>query len=418
MRNVLSTVYGCRDGCKALRGSPVLLIISTAEDISGGEIFLLSLVEKMRGWVPVVATPNPDLARRCRALGAQAVIIHGLRSLRREHRLLALWRLCFCQSAALLRLLFLAIRSRTDVIMAGSFSAAHFAFALSRLLNRPALWSHQHPVLKHGDTNFRIASWLLKNGGMAAVACSQAVARSLGPLGSRNANVAVITNNVDVAHFRRAHLYPRARQPVLVGLVAMITPWKGQHLLIEAVRLLRDRGLTEASFVCHLVGGVHENRQDDKLYCDALSRRIIGLGLGEQVILRGKQTNMRAVYENFDIVVSCSMEPEPFGIGIVEAMSMECVVVAPNEGGPAEIVRDGQDGFLFTPRSADNLSMTLQHVVENIDVLDDIRRAARKSVCARFSSASMADDYEAFFTRCSHRGAAKESSENGWIIRA
>jgi hypothetical protein len=34
----------------------------------------------------------------------------------------------------------------------------------------------------------------------------------------------------------------------------------------------------------------------------------------------GEQRNMKEVYENLDIVVSCSTEPEPFGIGIVEAI--------------------------------------------------------------------------------------------------
>ena len=60
---------------------------------------------------------------------------------------------------------------------------------------------------------------------------------------------------------------------------------------------------------------------------------------------------------------------------------MECIVVVPNEGGPAEIVCDGRDGFLFMPRSADDLANKLQYVVENLGALDNIRRAARKSVC-------------------------------------
>ena len=176
----------------------------------------------------------------------------------------------------------------------------------------------------------------------------------------------------------------------------MITPWKGQHLLIEAVQLLRNRGLTDKSFICHIVGGIHENRQDDRLYRDALLQRLTELGLSQQVKLCGKQRNMKEVYENLDIVVSCSIEPEPFGIGIVEAMSMECIVVVPNEGGPAEIVRDGRDGFLFVPRSVDDLANKLQYVVENCEALDSIRRAARKSAVERFASATMVDDYEVF----------------------
>ena len=357
MQNISTNTWRCTNKSEAFTDTPVVLILCTAEDISGGEIFLLSLVEKIQSWTPVVATPNPELARRCGTVGVQAVIVRGLRSLRREHLLLALWRLFFCQSAALLRLLSLAVRLRADVLMAASFSAAHFAFALSRLLNRPALWSHQHPVLKPGDLNSRIASWLLAKG-MSVVACSKAVAQSLGSV--RRRNIAVITNNVDVSYFQRSIPYTRAPRPVTIGMVAMITPWKGQHLLIEAVQLLRNRGLTENRFICDIVGGIHENRQDDKLYRDALLQRLTELGLSEQVKFRGKQNNMKAVYEQLDVVVSSSIEPEPFGIGIVEAMSMECIVVVPNEGGPAEIVCDGRDGFLFTPRSADDLAEKLQ----------------------------------------------------------
>jgi glycosyltransferase involved in cell wall biosynthesis len=420
MRDISTNTFRCPDKSEAFTDTPVVLILSTAEDIAGGEIFLLSLIEKIQRWTPVVATPNPELAHRCRTVGVQAVIVRGLRSLRREHPLIALWRLCFWQSAALLKLLWLAVRLRADVIMAASFSAAHFAFALSRFLNRPGLWSHQHPVLKPRDANFRIASWLLAKGGMSAVACSQAVARSLGSSGLHNANVTVITNNVDVSHFQRG-LSPSCAQPAaIIGLVAMITPWKGQHLLIEAVRLLRNRGLTEESFICHIVGGIHENRQDDKLYRDALLQRLSELGLSQQVKFLGKQRNMKAVYENLDIVVSCSIEAEPFGIGIVEAMSMECIVVVPNEGGPAEIVCDGRDGFLFMPRSADDLANKLQYVVENLEALDNIRRAARKSVLDRFSSATMAEDYEAFFSQllssAGRRARKKETPDHANII--
>ena len=199
----------------------------------------------------------------------------------------------------------------------------------------------------------------------------------------------------------------------------MITPWKAQHLLIEAVRLLRNRGLTEKSSICHILGGIHENWQDDRLYRDALLQRLTELGLSQQVKFLGKQTNMKAVYENLDIVVSCSIEAEPFGIGIVEAMSMECIVVVPNEGGPAEIVCGGRDGFLFMPRSADDFANKLQYVVENLEALDNIRRAARKSVVDRFSLATMADDYEAFFSQLlSWRGCKTKPRGERVIMRA
>ena len=292
MENVSLSAYRCTEKIAAFRAAPVLLILSTAEDISGGEIFLLSLVEKVHSWTPVVATPNPELARRCRSLGVQAVLVRGLRSLRREHLLLALWRLCFFQSAALLRLLSLAVQLRADAIMSASFSGAHFAFALSRLLNRPGFWSHQHPVLKPGDANSRIASWLLAKGGMSVVACSHAVARSLGPSGLRNENVTVITKYVDVSHFQRGLPSFCAQRAAGVGLVAMITPWKQEHLLIGGSAAAEKSRPTKNCSSAILSAEFMRIGKMISSIAMPYSQRLTELWFSQQAKFRGKQRNM------------------------------------------------------------------------------------------------------------------------------
>ena len=108
MQEISSNAHPSSSRRQSFSRSLVLLILSTAEDISGGEIFLLSLVEKMQGWTPVVATPNPELVRRCRNLGVQAVRVRGLRSLYREH--------CF---GCILASLFLPISRPPETVFAG-----------------------------------------------------------------------------------------------------------------------------------------------------------------------------------------------------------------------------------------------------------------------------------------------------------
>ena len=48
--------------------------------------------------------------------------------------------------------------------------------------------------------------------------------------------------------------------------------------------------------------------------------------------------------------------PEPFGQVVLEGMAAGLAVIAPDEGGPAAVVADGQTGRLFRSRDPDSLA--------------------------------------------------------------
>jgi glycosyltransferase involved in cell wall biosynthesis len=82
---------------------------------------------------------------------------------------------------------------------------------------------------------------------------------------------------------------------------------------------------------------------------------------------------------------------EPFGFSVVEAMACGTPVVARRRGSMAEIIRQGENGFLVDTTdeavAAVRASMALD------------RRAVRASVEARFDAARMVDDYLALYRR-------------------
>jgi glycosyltransferase involved in cell wall biosynthesis len=82
---------------------------------------------------------------------------------------------------------------------------------------------------------------------------------------------------------------------------------------------------------------------------------------------------------------------EPFGFSVVEAMACGTPVVARRRGSMAEIIRQGENGFLVDTTdeavAAVRASMALD------------RRAVRESVEARFDAARMVDDYVALYRR-------------------
>ena len=59
---------------------------------------------------------------------------------------------------------------------------------------------------------------------------------------------------------------------------------------------------------------------------------------------------------SLDVFCHTSIEPEPFGLVIIEAMAMKCPVIATRAGGPLEIVEDGVSGLLTQPGDAPALA--------------------------------------------------------------
>ena len=61
-------------------------------------------------------------------------------------------------------------------------------------------------------------------------------------------------------------------------------------------------------------------------------------------------------YNSPDIFVLPSIQPEPFGLVVIEAMEHKLPVVATNHGGPVEIVNNGKNGYLVDYRNADEMA--------------------------------------------------------------
>ncbi|WP_371347711.1 glycosyltransferase family 4 protein [Ancylobacter sp. IITR112] len=122
----------------------------------------------------------------------------------------------------------------------------------------------------------------------------------------------------------------------VVGLFARLTPSKGQDRLIEA---LAQSGTPFHLLLC---GGPVEGD-----YGDHLRRRIDELGLSGRVHLAGPQTDLRSFFAASDIIANVRVDPEPFGLTIIEAMASGKPVLVHGLGGPSEIVTDGREGWVL-----------------------------------------------------------------------
>ena len=136
---------------------------------------------------------------------------------------------------------------------------------------------------------------------------------------------------------------------VVALTVSRFTAVKRLPLLIEAFAQARDRARTPTGLV--IVGG-HPGEWDEEHPADTIAR----LGV-RGVFLAGWHDHgeVSAFLSAADVFALASVR-EQFGLVLVEAMACEVPVIAVDRFGPAEIVTDGETGWLVEPDDVGGLA--------------------------------------------------------------
>ena len=171
-----------------------------------------------------------------------------------------------------------------------------------------------------------------------------------------------------------------AARPIRLVTVASLQPQKGHRVLVEAVRLLRERGRdVRATFV-----GEGEERAD-------LEERIRAAGLEAAVVLAGAQPSDRvaAFVADADVAVQPSIvlasgKTEGIPVALMEAMAAERPVVASRVSGIPELVIDGETGLLVQPGDAEDLADAIARLAGDRGLASRLARAGRARVLEAF----------------------------------
>lgn len=126
-------------------------------------------------------------------------------------------------------------------------------------------------------------------------------------------------------------------KPVLL-LPGRITRWKGQHILIRALHLMKNQ-----NYYC-IIAGDSQGRQE---YLDYLKQLAHKYNLEGRIGFFGRYTDAPALMMNATVILSTAIEPEAFGRISVEGQAMGKIVVASNIGGSLDTIEDGKTGKLY-----------------------------------------------------------------------
>lgn len=164
----------------------------------------------------------------------------------------------------------------------------------------------------------------------------------------------------------------------IVGMTGRLNPQKGQEDLVRAMLPILAAGPG-----IHLVLAGQENPAHN-----GTPRRIARVarehGVAGRVHMLGQRADVPRILDTLDLFAHPS-RAEPFSLAILEAMAHGLPVVAWREGGPAELVVDGETGILVEPMDVDGLTRALERLLADQPLRAALGKAGRKRARATFS---------------------------------
>ncbi|HKO15620.1 MAG TPA: glycosyltransferase [Gemmatimonadaceae bacterium] len=372
--------------------APVLFVHWGEEGIRGSERVLLDLLAKLDrdAFAPLVWCNAETMANAVRQLD---VPVH----LSRMPILLG-WdapRLDLAGYRALVRQGTELIRSHgARVVHANSGAPNQWMVAAARGARIP-LVGHLHAVYK-----FRERCTLLLHQVPLVVGCSDAVVAPFRADGVPASRLRVIHNGVDPERLhagdartlRAALCIPDGH--VVVASAGALVPLKGFDLLLHALSLLRDRGLSAHAAII----GEGPNRGA----LEALARE---LGVSDRAHFLGHQKDVGAILRDAADIVVVASRVESFGLVAAEAGAVGRATVATRVGGLAEVVEDEKTGLLVPPGDPVALAAALARLIESVELRDRLASAARERVLANFTTERAARAFEGLYRELMARPA-------------
>lgn len=202
-------------------------------------------------------------------------------------------------------------------------------------------------------------------------------------IGQFHEKVTVIHCGVDTQLFQplsESTPFERGLGPFTILCIGTLHEVKGQTYLIEACRLLQERGI---KFTCHFVG--------DGPDLEELFKQVTQAGLSGRVQFHGRliREKVMELLCRADVLAAPSVPTsngrrEGIPVVLMEAMGSGVPVVASAISGIPELVEDGRTGLLIPPRDAQALADALARMHSDPDLRRRLGQAGRDKVVREF----------------------------------
>ncbi len=163
-----------------------------------------------------------------------------------------------------------------------------------------------------------------------------------------------------------------------IVVVAQLYRPKGQHLVLEALnRLVKDFPTVKLYFLGDHV--IEEYRS----YRTGLEDYVRRNDLEDNVVFTGWRRDALDIVSLMDILIHPSLA-EGFGRAVLESMAIGKPIIASRLGGLREAIKDGENGYLVTPGSVDEIEQRWRELLLDPELRNRLGVAARETVFEKY----------------------------------
>jgi glycosyltransferase involved in cell wall biosynthesis len=371
-----------------------ILFVDHAGVLGGAELYLLDIARHYRDRCTVLLFEDGPFRERLEESEVNVRVLDATQAFQSIRKAGSLWDGVRALPGALSIIARLAEHARRhDIVFANSQKALVAAGPAAWWAGRPFVWNlHDILTADHfSRTNRQVAIRVANAFADRVIVNSRATQSAFERCGGASDRCAVVYNGLDADRFaplsdtRRRMLRTRLGLPdeaFTVGVFSRLAPWKGQHVLIDALSDLPD---VHALFVGDALF------DGDESYAETLRTRAAQRGVADQAHFLGFRDDVPALMQLVDVVAHTSTAPEPFGRVIVEGMLARRPVIATNTGGAQEIITHKQNGLLINPGDRKALQRALNGLLNHPNKRRQLARAGYESARSRFSIQQMLD---------------------------
>lgn len=159
-----------------------------------------------------------------------------------------------------------------------------------------------------------------------------------------------------------------------IVMVGNICEEKGQKQLIEAIYRVKKHPNIHVDF--YGTGSIE--------YINMLKKRVIKLGLSQNIQFKGYEKNIKSLLYKYDLAIMCS-KIDGFGLVTIEYMMAGVPVLVSSTGANFEIVDDNINGFMFNYDDISSLKEKIEYVIEHYDNCIRVSKKAYEQAIKKYS---------------------------------
>ncbi|MFC1667403.1 glycosyltransferase family 4 protein [Candidatus Omnitrophota bacterium] len=358
-----------------------IIFLEQYSKISGGQKVLLSLINGFKDHYEccVVVPEKGDLTKELENLKiTYAIFPMGYYSLGKKTPF-DIFNYLFRLPYLIQKLTKLIKEKDIGLVYANGARSFVWGTIACNLTNTSIVW-HIHSIFATGIIR-KLCIFFGKNRIVKKIiVVSRAVKEPLFAIGGK---IELIYNAVDTKlYFPRENKYGPLRKELkimsnpLIGIVGFLMEWKGVDDLIRAAKKVSSSH-PQAKFA--IIGDILYDIKGQR-YKKYLKGLVNKLNLNNNVIFVGYRKDIPEIMKELDVFVLASKKPDPCPTSLIQAMASGVAVIATNFGGPAEIIRNNEDGLLYTSQNYTELAEKISFLLNNPKKMTDISHNACKKI--------------------------------------